>query len=390
MSEYQYYEFVAIDSALTTAEQAEVRQLSTRAQITATSFTNEYHWGNFRGDPRRLMERYYDAHLYLANWGTHHIMLRLPRSLLDPKVAERYCVDPYVSMSATRTHVILSLTSEDESGEWVEGAEDSLSAIAGVRAELAAGDLRALYLAWLSAHGTWEYDEDVFDEEVEADEDLEPPVPAGLGSLSAPQRALADFLRLDADLLDAAAQASPALTRGSDDPQALTAFIAALSNGEKNRLLGLLACNQSMRARTELLRSFRAEAGTQQFTTDPRRTVADLLDTAAARRRDRERQADAERAAHDAILARQRAAARDKHLDELARDPEATWADTERLINTKTPAQYDKAVNLLKDLRELARRDGKTYEFRQRITRVRDVHRRKPSLISRLDNAGLT
>jgi hypothetical protein len=66
MSEYQYYEFLPVDRP-TAAEQAEVRQLSTRARITATSFTSEYHWGNFRGDPRVLMRRYYDAHLYLAN-----------------------------------------------------------------------------------------------------------------------------------------------------------------------------------------------------------------------------------------------------------------------------------------------------------------------------------
>ena len=30
-----------------------------------------------------MMERYYDAHLYLTNWGTHRIMLRMPRDLLD-------------------------------------------------------------------------------------------------------------------------------------------------------------------------------------------------------------------------------------------------------------------------------------------------------------------
>jgi hypothetical protein len=75
MSEYQYYEFLAVDRPLTAAEQSEVRQLSTRARITATSFTNEYHWGDFRGDPHLMMRRYYDAHLYLANWGTHQIML---------------------------------------------------------------------------------------------------------------------------------------------------------------------------------------------------------------------------------------------------------------------------------------------------------------------------
>jgi len=67
MSEYQYYQFLAVDRPLTAAEQAEVRQISSRARITATSFTNEYHWGNFRGSPEAMMRRYYDAHLYLAN-----------------------------------------------------------------------------------------------------------------------------------------------------------------------------------------------------------------------------------------------------------------------------------------------------------------------------------
>jgi hypothetical protein len=61
MSEYQYYEFLAVDRPLDERQQAEVRALSTRARITATSFTNEYHWGNFRGDPRTMLERYYDA-----------------------------------------------------------------------------------------------------------------------------------------------------------------------------------------------------------------------------------------------------------------------------------------------------------------------------------------
>jgi hypothetical protein len=86
MSAYQYYVFLAVDRPLTATEQAEVRQLSTRARITATSFTNEYHWGDLKGSPDQLMQRYYDAHLYLANWGTHRIMLRVPRTLLDPNV----------------------------------------------------------------------------------------------------------------------------------------------------------------------------------------------------------------------------------------------------------------------------------------------------------------
>src|SRR5437660_956250 len=118
MSEYQYYEFLALDRPLTAEEQDEVREFSSRATITATSFTNEYHWGDFRGDPEQLMQRYYDAHLYLASWGTHRIMLRLPRTLLDPEVAERYCVGEQVQVTVTEEHVIIDMTSEDDEGDW--------------------------------------------------------------------------------------------------------------------------------------------------------------------------------------------------------------------------------------------------------------------------------
>jgi hypothetical protein len=131
-----------------------------------------------------------------------------------------------VAAWASGKHFILDLVSEDESGDWVEGAEDSLSAIVGVRTELAAGDLRPLYLAWLAAYRTWERDEGAFGYDEE--DELEPPVPAGLAVLTAPQRALADFLRLDADLLTIAAQASPPLAETKFDPRKLARWIKNL------------------------------------------------------------------------------------------------------------------------------------------------------------------
>ena len=280
MSEYQYYEFLAVDRPLTVTEQAEVREFSTRARITATSFTNEYHWGDFRGDPGDLMRRYYDAHLYLANWGTHRIMLRLPAALLDPAVARQYCVDDQVTVAVTDEHVVIDMVSEDDEGEWDEDAEDALPAIVGIRAELAAGDLRPLYLAWLAAYGVWEHDEEAFEDE---DEDVrEPPVPAGLQTLTAAQRALADFLRLDADLLDVAAQASPPWPAVQDDPGALAASIAGLPDSEKDRLLLLVAHDQGARVKIELLHGFRGDPGSAG--SQARRTVGALLDAAALHR----------------------------------------------------------------------------------------------------------
>jgi hypothetical protein len=387
MSEYQYYEFLAVDHPLDERQQAEVRALSTRARVTATSFTNEYHWGNFRGDPRKMMERYYDAHLYLTNWGTHQVMLRLPRTLLRLEVAERYCIDPHVAAWACGEHLILDLTSEDESGDWIEGAEDSLAAIVGVRAELAAGDLRPLYLAWLAAYGTWERDEDAFDYDDEGE--LEPLVPAGLGALTAPQRALADFLRLDADLLKIAAQASPALAERKEDHGELARWIQDLPASDKDKLLHRVARGHGAMVQMELRRRFRGEPAS---TSDgrPRRTVAELLDAAAETRHERERRAEAAQAAQEARHARERAVAREQRLDALARDPETAWARVSALIDTRKPADYDAAVDLLKDLRAVAQRADHAGEFIQRYLLLRRQHHRKPSLIARFDRAGLT
>ncbi|MBS9376052.1 hypothetical protein [Rhodococcus sp. B50] len=131
MSEYQYYEFLVVDRPLNKRQLAEVRSLSTRARITATSFVNEYHWGNFRGEPRNMMERYYDAHLYLANWGTHRIMLRLPQGLLDLDVARDYCVADLVTAWTTGEFLVLDLTSEDEDGDWDPDDDAPLSTLIG-------------------------------------------------------------------------------------------------------------------------------------------------------------------------------------------------------------------------------------------------------------------
>src|ERR1700678_3467436 len=96
MSENQYYEFQAIDRPLNEADRQALRALSTRAQITTTSFTNSYEWGDFKGDPARLMENWFDLHLYLANWGSRQLMIRFPKrlvnlSLLDAFLGEVDC-----------------------------------------------------------------------------------------------------------------------------------------------------------------------------------------------------------------------------------------------------------------------------------------------------------
>src|SRR5260370_28511514 len=180
MSEYQYYEFLALDRPLTTEQRAELRSISSRAEITATRFVSEYQWGDLKGDPRQMMERYFDAFLYRANWGTRQVMFRLPHGVLDPEAAGQYCGTDSASLIETDSHLILNLyVDHEEADDYWDEPGGQLAAMVQARSELAAGDLRLLYLAWLLALQSGEVD----------DEDTEPPVPAGLGSLSAGLRA---------------------------------------------------------------------------------------------------------------------------------------------------------------------------------------------------------
>ena len=117
MSEYQYYEFRAIDLPLTRQEMNELRGYSTRAEIDAHSFVNEYSYGDFRGKPEELMLKYFDAHLYVANLGTHTLMFRLPRKLVDVSIFQPYFGTEHNKLTVTEEYVVVEFTSVLEGGE---------------------------------------------------------------------------------------------------------------------------------------------------------------------------------------------------------------------------------------------------------------------------------
>jgi len=59
------------------------------------------------------------------------------------------------------------------------------------------------------------------------------------------------------------------------------------------------------------------------------------------------------------------------------------------MIATRKPGEYDAAVALLSDLQALAERDNRFDTFTLRSMALRHAHARKPSLIDRLDRAGI-
>jgi hypothetical protein len=375
MSEYQYYEFLAIDRPLTDEQMAELRSISSRAEITPTHFSNEYNYGDLKADPHTLLKRYFDAHVYVANWGTHQLSLRLPAELVEVDDLKRYCVSEQTSVEKTRDIVLLDIYSETEDYEgWVEGA-GWMASLAPVREEILRGDLRGLYLAWLLALQNEELDPD----------DTEPNVPPGLGKLSAPLQSLSQFLRLDEHLMTAAAEGSAA---GLTEPSGLQEWIAALPSGQKDALLLDIAQGRSLHVGMKLLRGFRSETGDGEDV-HAGRTVGALLERSEVLRdahaAEQTRRAERDRRQRDKAAA----VARAKRLDDLAKRQAAAWKDVEKLVSSKKPKAYDEAVSLLKDLHDLGDRDNETEAFASRLTSLRDRHTRKPSFIARLERARL-
>ena len=117
MSEYQYYEFRAIDRPLDERELRTLRSLSTRAEITPTSFVNTYNWGDFKGSPDALMETCFDAFVYVANWGTRRFALRLPGRLLRSEFLSLCCQGDSLRTRKAGEFVVIYFCTEEGPGD---------------------------------------------------------------------------------------------------------------------------------------------------------------------------------------------------------------------------------------------------------------------------------
>jgi len=381
MSEYQYYEFQAVDKSLNEQDMKELRKLSTRAQITPTSFINVYNWGDFRGDPLALVEKYFDAFLYLANWGTHWFMLRIPNRLLDTETASRYCLGKSAKLHVKGKNLILEFHSEDEDRNWVDG-EGLLSSLITLRSDLLHGDQRCLYLAWLFCAQMGELD----------DSDVEPSIPPNLGNLNAALRNFSKFLRIDTDLIAVAAENSPSEDRTQAHQQKeMISWINGLTDSEKNGILLRLINDSDPLLGAELRQRFQQTLPSEDAMNKEckPRTVTELLVAAKIRAEKRKRLVADQKTKEKARRDREKAIAREKYLADLATRESEVWEEVDTLIETKRQSDYDKSVKLLVDLRDVGRKKGRVDRFEERLQDLCRQHRRKSSFMRRIKKAGL-
>jgi hypothetical protein len=73
----------------------------------------------------------------------------------------------------------------------------------------------------------------------------------------------------------------------------------------------------------------------------------------------------------------------------LAKREDNVWEKVNDHIEKKRPVDYDEAVKLLLDLHDLSKKINNETTFKENLRSIYEKHSRKPSLVRRLENAGL-
>ena len=328
MSEYQRYEFMTIDRPLTREQLDAVDALSSHIEASSTHAIIEYHWGDFKHDPIKVLHEFFDGFLYWANWGSPELALRFPHGVLPADLS--------------------------------------------IRDELMEGDLRALYIVWLAGQHMM----GGYDEEEDEEEDYEisvPPVPPAFGTLTAAQEALAELLQVPEELLVAAARHSKAAVSSTGDN--ITAWVKLLPPDRSNDYLVRLARNEPGLSRllVKELRELSPDKTTVRPSTGERVTYATLL----AESKDIKAQLEREQREQEQM-------ARRRHLQDIHDHQDDYWQQVDQAVMRSSGTGYDEAVQLLSELRDAADQFKETREFQDRFRAWVRPHLRRPAFVKRL------
>ena len=387
MSEHQVYEFKALDGSLSAKDKEYVRGLSSRAKVSSTSAYFVYNYGDFRGEPEEVLDRCFDVMVYFANYGVRTVMVRLPKDVISERSLQPYTIDYFIKTSTTEKSVILALNiiSEDYY-VWIEDDESWIDELCEVRNEILQGDLRSLYLSWLKAG--------LADDAPPLDELMEPPIPPNLKTLSPTLTSLTKFFKIDMDMVAIAAESSPSKQTKTEP---IADWIAALSEGDRNAYL-LRVAQGDTHVGADLMQHLRKEFGspieTSGITTG--RTLAEIITLVHTREEERNQQ---EQAAAEARYAREEnrkkqqkvatTQSRQLYLQSLVPKVDRLWTDVFRLIGYGKAKSYDEAVEILKDLRDVATMQGQPERFGDRIDHLMSKYSSRSALLRRIRDANL-
>lgn len=359
MSEYQFYEFRAIDKPLSKEDRAEIGSWSSRTEASNTGAIFTYSYGGFRQDVITVVEKYFDALFYISNWGTTRLMFKFPKGLLKIKKIRPYCSQDGLQIIEKQNFILLDIQYSDEEGggQWIEG-DGLLTSLISLRDDILNEDYRCLYLIWLKDSTTAvEGDYGPF-----SSNDLEPPVPKGLNELNGALQDFVDAFDIGKDYISAAAENStpPPI----DKPIELANYLDQLSENEQQDFLKRLLKDEpflSLKLKTRL-KEFTGSNDTST-TESPGRRVGEIIERAREIKRERKNKAKIER---QQLHLQKMKALEGKEIQ--------LWEAIYRLIAEKKPKSYDEAIELLKELKDLSIYKDRFDDFCKKVDLIGRAH----------------
>ncbi|TAJ14429.1 hypothetical protein DMA11_05290 [Marinilabiliaceae bacterium JC017] len=372
MSEYQYYEFKAIDKHLSQEDREEIGSWSSRTNPSSTSAAFTYHYSDFPQRALAVVEKYFDAMFYISNWGVVRLIFKFPNHLINMKRLRPYCMNEEIRLHVKTDVTLLDIElNNEDGGNWIEG-EGWLDSLVTLREDILAGDLRCLYLFSIkNSIETALYDPDCIDLER-----IEPPVPANLKALNGALLDFAQLFEINQDILAVAAATSPSREEKSDD--GYLNCLTHLSDTEKNEWLTRLLKNEPSLP-ILLKRRLKEFAGKKKEPVLIKgRTIGQLF--RAVQEMKENRRLEEKRKQEEKKLAK---------LTKTGQQEEVLWTRVDRLISEKKTKSYEEAIEILKDLKELSIHRKQGNDFYSRVELIRKKYSRLSGLQWRIKEAGL-
>lgn len=337
MSEYQYIAFRALDKPVERDDLKFMRAQSSRAEVTPWSFTNEYHFGDFKGNVKAMLRRGYDMHLHYANFGIRALQIRLPQGLPDEKAASEYLDGDSLRFETDSGSDagILTIAPYYEPGHLPElwDVHEMFERLVPMRQEILQGDLRPFYIASLGV---------CFDLEHGPAETDAPAVPSGLANLTPAQEALAEFYGISEALLAAAAETSPPLPAETEVRRRYADWIAQQPQARRDGWLVDLMTGPAEAVKSRLFAACNADLAREaRPLSEDRPTLGDLQSRANVLNEEAERAAAAKAERDHAEL-----------LAAMASDPKTYLEEVDNLVASRSISAYRKAAELLSALRD--------------------------------------
>lgn len=204
MSEFQQYEFHAIDKPLNQEGLKAVGAMSSRVRLSPRKAVFTYNYSDFRQDEEKVLLGYFDFMLYMSNWGSKRIMMKFPLDMVDYDILKQYrisvvdCYSQDIRIVKKAGFLLLDINYvEEDSYDWIDEGDYGYNFL-NMRDEIMNGNYQSLFVVWLK-YLSMMYDGDSFSHSYSFDSGL---IPDNLSTLGITASAVKDFFSIEEDWLD--------------------------------------------------------------------------------------------------------------------------------------------------------------------------------------------